>query len=128
MLSIEARVGRTGADRRVDGAGDWQPLELPVGCAEPLRRGPCTLANRLINQGAAYSAKRADVPEPQIRRPAPASRTSRTVRSWRPSISTALLASLSPPGVNASRRRCGEELVAQLPVRAGPRAADSTRP
>ena len=74
-------------------------------------RGPCTLsstsrssarlANRSSSPGAACSANRLDAASRSSRRPAPAWLTSRMVRSCRPSISAARLASRSPPGVNA---------------------------
>ena len=74
-----------------------------VGCTlSSTSRSLARSANRLIRPGAAYSANSAEVPSRSIRRPDPASRTSSTVRSCSPSISTARLASRSPPGVNAS--------------------------
>ena len=64
-------------------------------------RSRARLVNRLISPGAACSANRPDDASRSIRRPAPASLTSSTVRLCRSRISIARLASRSPPGVNA---------------------------
>ena len=102
-------AARRGPDRDVDRAGGEQRGELAPASwtLSSTSRSSARLANRSISPGAACSANRFDDATRSTRGPWPAWLTSRTVRSWRPRISTARLASRSPPGVNARPERCG---------------------
>ena len=110
---------------RLAGRGPIATSTVRVSSSDSNRPGLCVLsstsrslarsANSSIRPGAACSANRADVATRSSRRPPPAWRTSRMVRSCRLSISAARLARRSPPGVKA-RPEDGtdEQLVAEL--------------
>jgi hypothetical protein len=95
--------GGAGSDGHVDGAGEQQGATFSGLCTlGSTSRSSARPANSSIRPGAACSASRLDAATRSGRRPEPACRTSRIVRSRSPSSSAARLASRSPPGVNAS--------------------------
>ena len=82
-------------------------------------------ANSSIRPGAACSANRAEVATRSSRRPPPAWRTSRMVRSCRLSISAARLARRRPPGVNARPDEVRTNSLSPSSLRSWPTCSDT---